>query len=394
MRHTDLEIRILGTDKLYITHSEWSTPSGGYSASSSASSHPKSSSSRGALPFTRLPFSFCSLSLQPFKTAVCTPTGQIFDPTHILPYLSSHNDVNPLDRTPLPPSSLFPLLFVKNSADEYIDPVTHKVFTDNTPLVAIRTTGNVFAYDTVERLNIKAKHWRDLVSEESFSRDDLVVLQDPRSGAGGGREVRGFEFLKETGGKGLKPGGDDEEGRKGVNLGALGSAAKVLRAKEVVEEARRVRSDPNRTVAVRKAGTETDRGGSNIGGLGVDKGRGAGYAGYKIPYNAAQHTTGKAAASFTSTGLTPHTGGERALLSDEEYLLRPRRVKGKGYARIVTSQGGINIELETEWAPRAVWNFMHLAKNGYYKGVTFHRNIKNFMVSYLGPRNPINLVRS
>ena len=99
-----------------------------------------------------------------------------------------------------------------------------------------------------------------------------------------------------------------------------------------------------------------------------------------MAYNAAQYTTGAAAASFTSTGLTPETSGERALLTDEEYMLRPKRVKIKGYARIETNFGSLNIELQTETAPRAVWNFVHLAKKGFYKGVKFHRNIRNFMI--------------
>jgi peptidyl-prolyl cis-trans isomerase-like 2 len=61
-------------------------------------------------------------------------------------------------------------------------------------------------------------------------------------------------------------------------------------------------------------------------------------------------------------------------------MLRPKRVKIKGYARIETSLGALNVELQTETAPKAVWNFVQLAKKGYYKGVTFHRNIRNFMI--------------
>ena len=61
-------------------------------------------------------------------------------------------------------------------------------------------------------------------------------------------------------------------------------------------------------------------------------------------------------------------------------MLKPKRVKNKGYARIQTSLGDVNVELQTEYAPRAVWNFVQLAKKGYYKGVEFHRNIRNFMI--------------
>jgi len=83
---------------------------------------------------------------------------------------------------------------------------------------------------------------------------------------------------------------------------------------------------------------------------------------------------------LTSTSLTPHTGAERALLSDEEYMLKPKRIKIKGYARISTSLGNLNIELHTDYAPKAVYNFVKLAQKGYYNGVRFHRNIRSFMI--------------
>lgn len=47
---------------------------------------------------------------------------------------------------------------------------------------------------------------------------------------------------------------------------------------------------------------------------------------------------------------------------------------------MVTTHGDINIELETEFAPKAVWNFVQLAKKGYYRNIAFHRNIRNFMI--------------
>lgn len=61
-------------------------------------------------------------------------------------------------------------------------------------------------------------------------------------------------------------------------------------------------------------------------------------------------------------------------------MLKPRRAKQKGYARIVTRVGALSIELRPEFAPRAVWNFVQLAKRGYYDGVVFHRNIRHFMI--------------
>jgi peptidyl-prolyl cis-trans isomerase-like protein 2 len=253
---------------------------------------------------------------------------------------------------------------------EMVDPVTFKVFTDNTHIVAIRhgSEANVFAWETVERLNIKAKMWKDLVDDQDFGRSDIITLQDPQNIES--RDLSKFKFLAE-GEKVLTKEQEEERLQGNVNIGALGRVGdKVLRAKEAVEKARRERAngDVNRSKVMAKPG------------LASTGPRPSMLQEKKAAYNAAQYTTGKAAASFTSTGLTPETSGERALLTDEEYMLRPKRVKIKGYARIETNLGSLNIELQTETAPRAVWNFVHLAKKGYYNGVAFHRNIKNFMI--------------
>ena len=47
---------------------------------------------------------------------------------------------------------------------------------------------------------------------------------------------------------------------------------------------------------------------------------------------------------------------------------------------LVTNMGNIKIKLFPEYAPKAVENFMTLAKDGYYNGVSFHRVINEFMI--------------
>ena len=49
-------------------------------------------------------------------------------------------------------------------------------------------------------------------------------------------------------------------------------------------------------------------------------------------------------------------------------------------AVINTNQGTITLELYPEEAPQTVNNFVFLAKEGFYNGVTFHRVIPNFMI--------------
>ncbi|KAJ6037122.1 hypothetical protein N7540_001401 [Penicillium herquei] len=353
-----------GTDKLYITHSEWASEDA-FSASAGAG---VGKARRGGphAAFKRLPFNFCSLSLQPFAHPVCTHSGIIFDLTNILPWIKKHG-TNPVDGTPLKGSDLIKLTIAKNEEGEYVDPVTYKVLTDNTHIVALRNTGNVFAWDTVERLNIKGKLWRDLVTDEEFTRKDIITLQDPQNIES--RNLSSFNYLKEGQTEFL----EEQQAAASVNTNALGSSAKILKAKEAVAKARAERAQQQAGAAASKALSKT-------GGTNVAVKSGATQPGKPTPYNAAKFTTGKAAASFTSTGLTPHTSAELALLSEEEYMLKRGRVKAKAYARIVTTAGHLNLELYPEYAPKAVWNFIQLAKKGYYKDVTFHRNIKGFML--------------
>lgn len=317
--------------------------------------------------------------MQPFKHPVCTADGTIFDIEVIDSWLAKHG-TNPVTGQSLGDNDLIKLNFARNSSidtsnegrdrmGDMVDPVTFKVFTDNTHIVAIRhgSEANVFAWETIERLNIKAKMWRDLVDDRKFCRADIITLQDPQNVEN--RDLSKFKYLKD--GESVLSKDQEEERKKGnVNIDALGRVGgKVLRAKAAVERARREREagvDANRTKAVAK-----NRGEQVIKPPPQEK---------KVAYNAAQYTTGKAAASFTSTGLTPETSGERALLTDEEYMLKPKRVKIKGYARIETNLGALTIELQTDVAPKAVWNFIQLSKKGFYKGITFHRNIPNFMI--------------
>jgi peptidyl-prolyl cis-trans isomerase B (cyclophilin B) len=49
-------------------------------------------------------------------------------------------------------------------------------------------------------------------------------------------------------------------------------------------------------------------------------------------------------------------------------------------ATIETNRGSIEIELYPQYAPKTVNNFVFLAREGFYDGVSFHRVISNFMI--------------
>lgn len=64
-----------------------------------------------------------------------------------------------------------------------------KVFNDNSRILAIKTSGNVFAAEAVEELNFKAKGWNDLLTGEAFTKKVRGLpnhLRLLRTGWGGG----------------------------------------------------------------------------------------------------------------------------------------------------------------------------------------------------------------
>ncbi|KAK6020677.1 hypothetical protein OSTOST_13666 [Ostertagia ostertagi] len=157
-------------DKLYLTTTEWKEIGG----------HKDDTGTRlQRAQFKRLPLTHCSLSLIPFEDPVCTRSGEIFDLTHIIPYLKK-NGVNPCTGKKMSSKDLIHLKFDKDEQGRFRCPVTFRGFTDHTHVVAIATTGNVFSYEAVQELNLKANHLKDLLTDTPFQRSDIIVLQDPK----------------------------------------------------------------------------------------------------------------------------------------------------------------------------------------------------------------------
>merc|ERR1712060_665428 len=95
-------------------------------------------------------------------------------------------------------------------------------------------------------------------------------------------------------------------------------------------------------------------------------------------------TSGEMAESFTSTATALKTTNALRQLTEEEELQDiydiVRKNKNKGYVRMVTSLGMLNLELHCDIVPRTTDNFLRLCEKQYYDNTTFHRLIKNFML--------------
>ncbi len=141
-----------------------------------------------------------------------------------------------------------------------------------------------FAFDTIERMNIKPKMWRDLIDDAEFGRSDIITLQDPQNAAS--RDLSQFKYIKD-GEDALLTSEQEEERKEGnVNISALGRVGdKVLRAKEAVEKARKER----------QAGQDINRSSTAIVNTGASSApKPSMIRDKKVAYNAAVYTTGRA----------------------------------------------------------------------------------------------------
>jgi hypothetical protein len=130
-------------------------------------------------PQPGLPFDHCALSFRPFKDPVTTrKCGKVYDILSIVPYIRKHK-VNPVSGDACAPKDLIKLSFHANSEGKFHCPVMYKVFNDNSHIVCIATSGNVYCREAVRELNVKAKNWTDLLTGEKFTKKDIITLQDP-----------------------------------------------------------------------------------------------------------------------------------------------------------------------------------------------------------------------
>jgi len=94
---------------------------------------------------------------------------------------------------------------------------------------------------------------------------------------------------------------------------------------------------------------------------------------------------GRTSGSFTSTSLVPVYKNKMRSLTDEEirakYIYNSVKSKGaKGYVRLNTNFGFLNIQIHCDLVPKTSENFLELCETGYYNNTTFHRFVKNFVL--------------
>jgi len=105
-----------------------------------------------------------------------------------MPYFRKNGNINPCTGEPLSQKDLVKLTIHKNEKQQNHCPVTFKVFNENSHIVAVMETGNVYSYEAYKELNKEPQWWHDLMTEEKFDPQNLITLQDPK------RPPRKFDY--------------------------------------------------------------------------------------------------------------------------------------------------------------------------------------------------------
>ena len=346
-------------DKAYVTAQEWATEWGGA----------KDVQSR---PLVRLPFHCCALTFTPFEDPVCTDDGACFDVLNIVPFVRRHHK-HPLTGEPLELKQLTRLSFHKNSDGEYACPVLNKAFTDSSHIVAVKTTGNVYSWQAIEELNLRPKNLRDLLTDEPFTRKDLITLQDPQNV----RQLRMDDLDYVRNSLQLPP----KEGS--VNASSSADLARTLNQLEhpaagvAVGGGGGAAAQRERLIAELAVAKSAPKEAAPAPGISPPEAQSAARAGVVgSGFGAPMRSTGAMAASFTSSAMTPTTRNLAA--APQETGIRP--APRKAYVSMHTSHGDLNLELHADLVPVTCQNFLLLAARGFYDNVAFHRSIKHFMV--------------
>lgn len=323
----------------------------------------------------RLPFDHCALSLTPFKTPCCGPEGVVFDLVTLVPYLQKHK-ANPVSGEPMTSRDILRLNISQNAAGEWQCPVTFKVFNDSSHIVAIRTTGNVFSYEAVAELNVKAKNWEDLLTGEAFCKKDIVTLLDNQDAAHAARrDIANFVHVQTV---------------REVNSAAEAAAPSIRHnptAEGVLKELAKRKAEELASGVTKKSLEEIFSGGGDV----ADDAAGGEDVAELLALQptveeinpGALYTDSKKSGSLTSTSYGTITTASSTRLARASELRDARfrkmkELKQKALVQLQTSCGQINLELAADLVPRTCWNFITLCSRGYYDDKPFHRLVPGF----------------
>lgn len=220
---------------------------------------------------------------------------------------------------------LIVLNMYRNSDGKWACPVTMDVFSNGTHIVAIKTTGNVYSYEAVKKLNIDRKDWKDLSSGQTFDRSDIIHLHNPSDLTS--KVAKNFYHI----------------------VNKLDS--KPDEAKDVTKKMNLDRTTASIIAAARQSAAANSS---------------------APPIASSSSGAAAPSASFTATNVE-----YAAPVAKPEIV---KRTKLKGKVQLVTNFGTLELVLHCDLCPKTCENFLTLIERGFYDGLIFHRSIKNFMI--------------
>ncbi|KAF0992714.1 hypothetical protein HZS_1326, partial [Henneguya salminicola] len=217
----------------------------------------------------------------------------------------------------------------------YHCPITRKEFADSVHVVAVKTSGNVYAFDAISELNYTLNNFKDLLTDISFTKKDVITIQNPTNIER--LNCAKFYHLVHN----LKVINDKDEDINNLRLvspetlGALNELEKTYKS-------------PAISLTPTQKNLLTAR-------------------------NKAHYSTGTVSYGFTCTAFAPTTIQTPGILADDS-IIYPR-IKKKGYIQMVTNFGNLNIQLHCDLViyiivilqvPKASENFIRLCRASYY----------------------------
>jgi peptidyl-prolyl cis-trans isomerase-like 2 len=82
-------------------------------------------------------------------------------------------------------SQLKKIIFHRNEAtDAIICPITLRTLNENSRVVVVKKTGNVFSYEAIKLMlddaeKHKLREMRDPLTDDPFTKEDIITIQDP-----------------------------------------------------------------------------------------------------------------------------------------------------------------------------------------------------------------------
>jgi peptidyl-prolyl cis-trans isomerase-like protein 2 len=187
-----------------------------------------------------------------------------------------------------------------------LSPITNKVFTASSHIVAIATSGNVYSYAAIEELNIKPKNMLDLIDGTPFKKSDVITLQDPQNPEiMAKRDINNFKHLEQVR-------SDAAEDRKSESkLRHTVASEGVMREIEKAKAAEKESGQSKRTTEDILRGITND--------IPDDVRKISDLRPTTEDVNPGQvNTDGRASMSFTSTASNSHTSNATRLATPEE----------------------------------------------------------------------------